>query len=78
LPQVPLSRIGDCETDIGEGVAMLCSPMAVFLTGATIPPGWRIGEFGLSRRAGRRASLPRGGYMPPSIFSTATVEILHP
>jgi hypothetical protein len=25
---VPLGRIGDCEADIGEGVAMLCSPMA--------------------------------------------------
>jgi NAD(P)-dependent dehydrogenase (short-subunit alcohol dehydrogenase family) len=42
---VPLGRIGHCETDIGEGVAMLCSPMAQFLTGATIPLDGGLANF---------------------------------
>jgi NAD(P)-dependent dehydrogenase (short-subunit alcohol dehydrogenase family) len=42
---VPLGRIGNCEADIGEGVAMLCSPMAGFLTGATIPLDGGLANF---------------------------------
>ncbi|MER6633564.1 SDR family oxidoreductase [Streptomyces sp. NPDC000987] len=34
---VPLRRVGDCETDIGRAVAMLCGPDARYLTGATVP-----------------------------------------
>jgi len=34
---IPLRRIGDCETDIGEAVAELCGPAFGYLTGATIP-----------------------------------------
>lgn len=34
---IPLRRIGDCESDIGEAVAALCGPEFAYLTGATIP-----------------------------------------
>lgn len=34
---IPLRRVGDCETDIGEAVAALCGPDFGYLTGATIP-----------------------------------------
>ena len=34
---IPLRRIGECEADIGEAVAALCSPAMRYLTGATIP-----------------------------------------
>jgi NAD(P)-dependent dehydrogenase (short-subunit alcohol dehydrogenase family) len=34
---VPLRRIGDCETDIGEAAVYLASDGARYLTGATIP-----------------------------------------
>lgn len=34
---IPLRRVGDCETDIGRAVVMLCGPEAAYLTGATIP-----------------------------------------
>jgi NAD(P)-dependent dehydrogenase (short-subunit alcohol dehydrogenase family) len=45
VAHLPLGRVGHCETDIGEGVAMLCSPMAVFLTGATIPLDGGLANF---------------------------------
>jgi NAD(P)-dependent dehydrogenase (short-subunit alcohol dehydrogenase family) len=34
---IPLGRVGDCEEDIGRGVALLASDDARYLTGATIP-----------------------------------------
>lgn len=34
---IPLRRVGECETDIGEAVAALCGPEFGYLTGATIP-----------------------------------------
>jgi NAD(P)-dependent dehydrogenase (short-subunit alcohol dehydrogenase family) len=34
---IPLGRVGDCEQDIGRFVALLCSPGAVYVSGATIP-----------------------------------------
>lgn len=34
---IPLRRVGECEEDIGEAVAGLCSPEFAYLTGATIP-----------------------------------------
>jgi len=33
---IPLGRIGDCENDIGEFVALLCSPEAGYLNGQSI------------------------------------------
>lgn len=33
---IPLGRIGDCEQDIGEFVAMLCSPESAYVNGQTI------------------------------------------
>jgi NAD(P)-dependent dehydrogenase (short-subunit alcohol dehydrogenase family) len=42
---IPLQRIGDCESDIGECVAALCSPMARYLTGATIPIDGGLANF---------------------------------
>lgn len=37
VASVPLSRIGDPETDIGRAVVFLCSDAAAYLTGATLP-----------------------------------------
>jgi meso-butanediol dehydrogenase / (S,S)-butanediol dehydrogenase / diacetyl reductase len=37
MSQLPLGRIGDCETDIGRVVAWLCGPDAAYLTGLTLP-----------------------------------------
>ena len=34
---IPLGRVGDCERDIGRFVALLCSPGAEYISGATIP-----------------------------------------
>ncbi len=34
---IPLGRVGDCEQDIGRFVALLCSPGAAYVSGATIP-----------------------------------------
>ena len=34
---IPLRRVGDCETDIGNAVAALCGPDLAYLTGASIP-----------------------------------------
>ena len=34
---IPLQRVGDCETDIGQAVAFLASSEAQYITGATIP-----------------------------------------
>jgi len=34
---IPLRRVGDCETDIGNAVAALCGEDLAYLTGATIP-----------------------------------------
>ena len=33
---IPLQRIGECEEDIGEFVAMLCSPESAYVNGQTI------------------------------------------
>ncbi|MEK9534735.1 MAG: SDR family oxidoreductase [Halieaceae bacterium] len=33
---MPLGRIGDCEQDIGEFVALLCSPEAGYVNGQSI------------------------------------------
>ena len=33
---IPLQRIGDCETDVGEFVAMLCSPESAYISGQSI------------------------------------------
>lgn len=33
---IPLGRIGDCEADIGEFIAMLCGPEAVYISGQSI------------------------------------------
>jgi NAD(P)-dependent dehydrogenase (short-subunit alcohol dehydrogenase family) len=33
---IPLKRIGDCETDIGEFVAMLCGPESSYISGQSI------------------------------------------
>lgn len=33
---IPLQRIGDCEADIGEFVAMLCGPEATYISGQSI------------------------------------------
>ena len=33
---IPLGRIGDCENDIGEFVALLCSPEASYVNGQSI------------------------------------------
>ncbi|WP_137725354.1 SDR family NAD(P)-dependent oxidoreductase [Prescottella subtropica] len=37
VASIPMRRIGDCETDIGNAVAFLVGPDAGYLTGATIP-----------------------------------------
>lgn len=37
VASIPMRRIGDCEDDIGNGVAFLVGPDAGYLTGATIP-----------------------------------------
>jgi NAD(P)-dependent dehydrogenase (short-subunit alcohol dehydrogenase family) len=34
---IPLSRIGDCEKDIGKAVVSLVGPNMRYITGATIP-----------------------------------------
>jgi NAD(P)-dependent dehydrogenase (short-subunit alcohol dehydrogenase family) len=34
---IPMGRVGDCERDIGRAVALLCSPGAEYISGATIP-----------------------------------------
>jgi len=36
LPQIPLGRMGDVETDIGRTVVFLCSKDAAYLTGTTL------------------------------------------
>lgn len=33
---IPLGRVGDCETDIGAFVALMCAPQAAYLSGQTI------------------------------------------
>ena len=43
---IPLRRVGDCETDIGEAVAALCGPDFGYLTGATIPLDGGQAHFG--------------------------------
>jgi len=43
---IPLHRVGDCETDIGEAVAALCGPDFGYLTGATIPLDGGQAHFG--------------------------------
>jgi NAD(P)-dependent dehydrogenase (short-subunit alcohol dehydrogenase family) len=37
ISTIPLGRVGDCEVDIGRFVALLCSPGAAYVSGATIP-----------------------------------------
>ncbi|WP_430331688.1 SDR family NAD(P)-dependent oxidoreductase [Rhodococcus sp. ACT016] len=37
VASIPMRRIGDCETDIGNAVAFLVGPDSAYLTGATIP-----------------------------------------
>ncbi|CAM2804668.1 SDR family NAD(P)-dependent oxidoreductase [Prescottella defluvii] len=37
VASIPMRRIGDAETDIGNAVAFLVGPDAAYLTGATIP-----------------------------------------
>lgn len=37
ISTIPLGRVGDCERDIGQFVALLCSPGAGYVSGATIP-----------------------------------------
>jgi NAD(P)-dependent dehydrogenase (short-subunit alcohol dehydrogenase family) len=37
LANIPLGRIGDCETDIGAAVAFLAGPSARYVTGAILP-----------------------------------------
>lgn len=37
ISTIPLGRVGDCEMDIGRFVALLCSPAAAYISGATIP-----------------------------------------
>ena len=37
IRNIPLRRIGDCESDIGAAVAFLVGPDARYLTGATLP-----------------------------------------
>ncbi|MFF1461850.1 hypothetical protein [Streptomyces sp. NPDC058330] len=34
---IALALVGDCETDIGRAVVMLCGPDARYLTGAIVP-----------------------------------------
>jgi len=36
LPNIPLGRMGDCETDIGRAVVYLCSDDASYVTGTTL------------------------------------------
>ena len=36
MKTVPLERIGDCEQDIGDFVATLCSPESRFVNGQSI------------------------------------------
>lgn len=43
---IPLRRVGDCETDIGNAVAALCGPDLAYLTGATIPLDGGQANFG--------------------------------
>lgn len=43
---IPLRRVGDCETDIGNAVAALCGPDLAYLTGATIPLDGGQAHFG--------------------------------
>lgn len=43
---IPLRRVGDCETDIGDAVAALCGPDFAYLTGATIPLDGGQAHFG--------------------------------
>ena len=43
---IPLRRVGDCETDIGNAVAALCGPDLGYLTGATIPLDGGQANFG--------------------------------
>lgn len=45
LNTVPLGYVGDCEHDIGNAVAMLLSPAARYLTGATVPLDGGQGHF---------------------------------
>ena len=33
---IPLQRVGDCETDIGQFVAVLCSPESSYINGQSI------------------------------------------
>jgi NAD(P)-dependent dehydrogenase (short-subunit alcohol dehydrogenase family) len=37
ISTIPLGRVGDCETDIGQFVALLCGPGAAYVSGATVP-----------------------------------------
>ncbi len=37
ISNIPLRRIGDCETDIGSAVVFLAGPDSRYLTGATLP-----------------------------------------
>jgi len=37
IATIPMGRVGDCEQDIGRAVALLCSPGAGYISGATIP-----------------------------------------
>ncbi len=37
VASIPMRRIGDPETDIGNAVAFLVGPDSAYLTGATIP-----------------------------------------
>lgn len=36
IQSIPLQRVGDCEKDIGEFVAMLCSPYSTYVSGQSI------------------------------------------
>jgi len=51
IATIPMGRVGDCEQDIGRAVALLCSPGAGYISGAT-SGGWRPGEFRLASSPG--------------------------
>ena len=36
IATIPMGRVGECEEDIGEFVAFLCSPAAGYVSGQTI------------------------------------------
>ena len=46
IQTIPLRRIGDPETDIGEAVVFLASPQSRYITGATIPIDGGQANFG--------------------------------